>query len=86
MDGRAAIATLLGVAIGTGLAVCVGKRQWWSASALCALGTALELGIVTEGNHSRVEHDVVFAVELLLLTFWLVAARARMRTRRRDHL
>lgn len=86
MDGRAAIATLLGVAIGTGLAVCVGERRWWNASAFCALGTAFELGIVTEDNHSRVEHDVVFAVGLLLLAFGLVAARAGMRTRRRDHL
>jgi hypothetical protein len=86
VDGRAAIAALLGVAIGTVLAVCVGERRWWNASAFCALGTAFELGIMTEGNHSRVEHDVVFAVELLLITFWLVVATAGIRARRRDHL
>jgi hypothetical protein len=86
VDGRAAIAALLGVAIGTVLAVFVGERRWWNASAICAFGTAFGLGIVTEGNHSRVEHDVVFAVELLLIAFCVVAARAGMRARRRDHL
>jgi hypothetical protein len=85
VDGRAAIAALLGVAIGTVLAVCVGERRWWDASAICAFGTALGLGIVTEGNHSRVEHNVVFAVGLLLLACSVIATRAGMRARRRDH-
>ena len=86
MDGRAAIAALLGVAVGTVLAVCIGERRWWDASAICAFGTAFGLGIVTEGNHSRMEHDVVFAVGLLLIAFCVVATRAGMRARRRGHL
>ena len=86
MDGRAAIAALFGVAIGTAVAACVGKRQWWDASAICAFGTAFGLAIVTEGNHSRLEHNAVFAVGLVLLACSVVATRAGMRARRRDHL
>lgn len=84
MDSRAAIAALLGVAIGTVLAVCAGERRWWGASAFCAFGTAVVLGIVTEGNHPRVEHNAIFAVQLVLLAYWMVVTIVGMRARRRD--
>ena len=80
------IGLIIGLVISDARTSRAGKRQWWSASAFCALGTALELGIVTEGNHSRVEHDVVFAVELLLLAWCVIVTRAGRRARRRDHL
>jgi hypothetical protein len=85
VDSRAAIAALIGVAIGAAIAVCVGSRQWRDASAIGAIGTAFVLGVVTEGNHSRLEHNVVLAVELLLLAC-VVATRAGRRARRRDLL
>jgi hypothetical protein len=85
VDGRAAIAALLGVAIGAVVAVRVGERRWWDASAICAMGTAIGLNLVTEGNHSRAEHNVVFAVGLVLLVYFVVAARAGRQARRRDH-
>ena len=85
MDSRAAIAALIGVMIGAAIAVCVGDRRWRDASAIGALGTVFVLGVVTEGNHSRLEHNVVFAVMLLLLACG-AAARVGWRTRRRDRL
>lgn len=98
MDSRAALAAVIGALFGLVLGVVIsgagadraGKRKWWGVSALCAFGTAIELGIVTEGNPSRLEHDVVFAVQLLLLACWLswcvIATGAWRRARRRDHL
>jgi hypothetical protein len=85
VDSRAAIAALIGVMFGAAVAVCVGDRQWRDASAIGALGIVFVLGVVTEGNHSRLEHDVVFAVILLLLACG-AAARVGMRTRRSDRL
>jgi hypothetical protein len=85
VDSKAAIAALIGVMIGAAVAGCVGDRRWRDASAIGALGTVLVLGVVTEGNHSRLEHDVVFAVMLLLLACG-AAARVGMRTRRSDRL
>ena len=83
MDSRAAIAALIGVAIGTAIAVCVSDRRWRDASSISALGTALILGIVTEGNHSHSEHNVVFAVELLLLACFVYAAGTGRRRHRK---
>ena len=86
MDGRALIAAIFGAAVGAAVAFPVIKRQWRQASAICALGTGVLLGIVTEGNRSRPEHNVVLAVELALLGYFGLAARAGMQARRRDDL
>jgi hypothetical protein len=86
VDSRALIAAIFGAVIGAAVAYRVVKRQWWQASAMSAAGAAALLGIVTEGNRSRPEHNVVFAVELVLLGYFAVAARAGMRVRRRDNL
>jgi hypothetical protein len=40
---------------------------------------------VTEGNHSRSEHNVVAAVMTVLVAYWLVVTAAGIRARRRDH-
>jgi uncharacterized membrane protein YadS len=85
VDSRAAIAALVGVMFGAAVAACVGRRAWRDAGAIGALGTAIVLGVVTEGNHSRLEHDVVFAVQLALIGCGL-AARSGRRIRRRDRL
>lgn len=85
MDSRAAIAALAGVLFGAAVGVCVGRRAWRDASAFGALGAAVVLGVVTEGNHSRLEHDVVSAVQLALIGCGL-AARAGRRIRRRGRL
>ncbi len=94
MDSRAALAAVVGALIGLIIGLVIsdartnraGKRQWWGVSAPCAFGTAIELGIVTEGNPSRLEHDVVLAVQLLLLAWCVIVTRAGRRARRRDHL
>lgn len=67
MDSRAAVAAVMGalfglvigMALSTADAERAGKQHWWGVSALCALGIGLVLGIVTEGNRSRPEHNVV---------------------------
>jgi Sec-independent protein secretion pathway component TatC len=79
--------TALFAAIGVvGVAVTYGvvKRQWWEASAICACGTAFLLGVVIGGNRSRLEHNVVLAMQLILLAYFAVAVRARMKARRRN--
>jgi hypothetical protein len=50
-----------------------------------ALGTALLLGVVTEGNHSQLEHNLVLAVQVVAGLCYLAALTKRARTRRRDH-
>jgi hypothetical protein len=61
--------------------------QWIGARPIVfGLSFVLCAAMLTILDHSRVEHDVVFAVELLLITFWLVVATAGIRARRRDHL
>ena len=86
VDSRALIEAIFGAVIGAAVAYWVVKRQWWRASAMSAFGTVVLLGIVTEGNRSRPERNVVRAVELVLLGYFAVAARAGMRARRRDNL
>jgi hypothetical protein len=93
VDGRAALAAVMGALFGLVIGVAIsaadagraGKQRWWGVSALCAFGIGTELGIVTEGNHSRPEHNVVLAVELVLLAWFVIASRAGRRARRRDH-
>ena len=79
----AAIA-LLGVAVGTFAVYLAVKRQWWSASRILALGSAVLLGLVTAGNHSRSEHIIVLAVSATLMAYFLAAtAFVLAETRRR---
>lgn len=89
MDERAAIAALIGVAIGVFIGAAAGpgagKPQWRELSAFCAFGSAFELGIVTEGSHSRLEHNAVTAVMTVLVAYCLVVTAAGIRARRRDH-
>jgi hypothetical protein len=93
VDSRAALAAVMGVLFGLVIGVAIsaadakraGRQQWRGVSALCALGIGIELGIVTEGNHSRPEHNVVLAVELILLAWFVIAAGAGRRAQRRDH-
>jgi hypothetical protein len=84
VDYRAAIAALLGVAFGTAIGTCAPGRQWLEASAIGALGTALVLGVVTQGNQSQLEHRVVLAVQLVAAIYFL-AASTKAWTRRDNH-
>lgn len=65
------------------VAFCLAERQWWKASAAAAVGGSLVLNIVTAGNHSQVEHDVVFGVGMAALAYWLAVSAADRRTRNR---
>jgi hypothetical protein len=42
------------------------------------------LNIATEGNHSRTEHNVVFAVGLASIAYFLIAAAAERRATERS--
>jgi len=89
MDAQALVAALVGAA--TWAAVCyrAGKREWWAASGLLAIGAAALLSIVTEGNRSHFEHSVVFYVSVSLILWFAIAVvvhQARIRRRdRADH-
>ena len=89
-DFRAAIVVCLGGAYCFVLAACLAERRWWAASAFAAFGGSQVLNLVTAGNQSQVEHDVVFGVSLAALAYWAYwayqaagfAADTRTRNRR----
>jgi hypothetical protein len=85
MDAQALVAALVGAT--TAAAVCyrAGKREWWAASGLLAIGAAALLNAVTEGNRSHFEHSVVFSISLSLLLWFAIAVGVHhSRIRRRS--
>jgi hypothetical protein len=82
-DLGAAIAVCLGGAVCLVVAVGLAERQWWKATAFAAFGGSLVLNIVTAGNHSQVEHDVVLGVSLAAVAYWGAVFAADRRTRNR---
>jgi len=81
VDGRLAVAAFFGVFYAAIVTYCVLKRRWWRASGTLAIGIVMVLGAATEGNHSRPEHNIVFAVSLLLLAWFLVTLIKAQRSR-----
>jgi hypothetical protein len=59
------------------------RRRWWAASGSLAFGAGLSLGTATAGNHSRIEHDVVFAVELATIAYYMIASAADRKASKR---
>jgi hypothetical protein len=88
VDSGILMAAMLGAAFGLAVVVLVVKRQWWKASGICALGTMFLLDNMTEGNRSRTEHNVVLAIGLVLLAYFLavVVAATATQTRRHDRM
>jgi hypothetical protein len=80
MDSAALVAAICGAAVAYGVV----KRQWWKASGSFAIGSAGLLNFVTAGNHSHLEHLVVFAMSNILIAYFLivvvVVGRAQRRT------
>ena len=68
-DFRAAIVVCPGGAYCFVLAACLAERQWWAGTAFAAFGGSQVLNLVTAGNQSQVEHDVVFGVSLAALAY-----------------
>lgn len=84
-DLAAAVVVSLAGASCFAVAFCLAERQWWKATAAAAWGGSVVLNLVTAGNHSRVEHDVVFGVSLAALAYCVAVFAADRRTRsRRD--
>jgi hypothetical protein len=83
LDGKALLAAVFGAIYGGLVISLAGRRQWRMASGISAFGIAWLLNVVTEGNKSRAEHNVVFATSLLLLAYCLIAFAAGRRARRR---
>jgi hypothetical protein len=56
-------------------------HDWLTASGSLAIGAAALLGVITEGNRSRSEHSIVFAVSMTLALYFVVTAVVRQRRR-----
>ena len=82
-DLMAASVVCLGGVTCFAVAISLAERRWWVASAMAAFGGSLVLGLVTAGNHSQVEHDVVFGVGLAAVAYWAAVSAADRRTRNR---
>ena len=83
MDGTALSAVIISAAISATVTYSVLRRQWWRASGTAAMGSAVLLNLVTEGNQSHSEHKAVFAATITLFAFFAIAAFADARARRR---
>jgi uncharacterized membrane protein len=76
LDSNALFATVVIAIPGVGVICLVAMRQWWIASGVFALGAIWLLNILTEGNKSQAEHNVVLATSLLLLAYFLIVVGA----------
>jgi hypothetical protein len=82
LDSKALLAAVIGAGMGAGVTYWTGQRHWRKASGVFALGAECLLNVVTEGNKSRAEHNVVFATSLLLLAYSLFVVVADRRAQR----
>jgi hypothetical protein len=83
MNSTAVVAGIFGIAIGGAAIYRTTKRDWWTLNGVLSIGAAGLLGLVTEGNPSRAEHDIVFAITMTLFLNFAIAAGARQRQARR---
>ena len=83
MDGTALSAAIISAVISAAVTYSIVRRQWWRASGAVAMGSSALLNLVTEGSQSHAEHKAVFAASITLLAFFLIAAFADARARRR---
>ena len=82
-DLGAAVVVCLGGVSCFGVAISLAERRWWVATGTAAFGGATVLNLVTFGNHSRTEHNVVLGVCLAALAYWAAAIRADRRIQNR---
>jgi hypothetical protein len=82
MDVQALVAGLFGAGIGAGVCYLLVRRDWLAASGGLAIGAAALLSIIAEGDRSRGEHTVVFAVTMGLMLYFAVIAVVRQRRAR----
>jgi hypothetical protein len=83
LDSKALLAAVFGAIFGAVVTYLAGQRQWRTASGFFAVGVGWLLNVVTEGNKSRAEHNVVFATSLLLLAYFLIVVVSGRRAQRR---
>jgi hypothetical protein len=83
VDSTAAFLAILGSGYCAGIVYWAARRQWWSASGLMAVSAWTLLNIVTRGDHSPIEHNVVFAAELIAFAYFLIATAADRRGSKR---
>jgi len=87
LDSNALFAAVVVAIPGVAVIYSLAMRQWWIASGVFAFGAMWLLNIVTEGNKSQAEHNVVLATSLLLLAYFLiVVGAAAKRAQRRARL
>jgi hypothetical protein len=83
-DSTAAYVAIFGSGYCAAIVYHAAGRRWWIASGLLSLGAGILLNIVTSGNHSSIEHKVVFAVSLVAITYFLIAGAADRRASERS--
>jgi hypothetical protein len=83
MGGQALAAGIFGAAVGAAACRLIIRRDWLTASGAVAIGIAVLLGTVTEGNRSHAEHTAVFAITMCLLVYFAVAVAAGQRARQK---
>ena len=83
MDTVALAAAIIGAFCGGVVTYRAVKGQWWLASSTCGVAAWSLLITVTAGNRSRLEHNAVFPIGLILLAWWVVAAKMHGRRRGR---
>ena len=84
-DSTAAFVAIVGSGCGAGVVYQAAQRHWWLASAVLAIGAGGFLpDAVTTGNHSQTEHNVMLAVNLAALAYFMVAVAAENRASARS--
>jgi len=86
-DSTVAPVAIMGTGLCTAIVYQAARRRWWAASGVLAIAVDILLNNVTAGNHSHTEHNVVFAISLAAIAYFMVAVvanrRASERSRRR---
>src|SRR5712664_4189128 len=86
-DSTVAFVAIMGTGLYTAIVYQAARRRWWAASGVLSLTVGILLTNVTAGDHSHTEHNVVFAISLATIAYYMVAVvaskRASERSRRR---
>lgn len=83
-DSTAPFMAVMWAGICVALAYQVLTRRWWTAIALVVLGAQTVLNVMTEGDHSKLEHRAVFVANLVAIAYFLIAAAIDDKARKRS--
>jgi hypothetical protein len=84
VDTTALVTAIIGTVMGAAVARDLMRGRRWSAAGGAAMGGAALLNLVTMGNRSWLEHQVVFVVGIALLIGSMAAFGAARREKQHD--